>query len=79
MTKLILEVPKLSSVEALLPLFKVLGIRVIQVESPAHEKRDLEEALRIVRMGCDMSNFGDALEYQKEIRQDRVLPFRDNV
>lgn len=37
----------------------------------------MAEALRIVQSGCDMSVFGDGLEYQIEVRQDRVLPFRD--
>jgi len=77
MTRLILEVPKQSSLEALLPLLKVLGIRFTQIEIPTKQKISIEEAIRIVRMGCDMSGFGDALEYQMEARKDRDLPYRD--
>jgi len=38
---------------------------------------ELEEALRIIRQGCDMSSFGDALTWQKMAREDRELPYRD--
>jgi hypothetical protein len=40
-------------------------------------KQELEEAIRIVKVGCDMSTYGDALNYQIETRQDRKLPKRD--
>jgi hypothetical protein len=42
-----------------------------------HSAEEIEAAIRIVQQGCDMSSFGDALEYQIDIRQDRELPFRD--
>jgi len=38
---------------------------------------EIDEAIRIVRAGCDMSDFGDALQYQMEARRDRALPYRD--
>jgi predicted HTH domain antitoxin len=38
---------------------------------------DKETAIAIIKAGCDMSSFGDAMEYQQEIRKDRVLPFRE--
>jgi Protein of unknown function (DUF2281) len=40
-------------------------------------KKELEEAIKVVQAGCDMSSFGDALEYQKSARQERKLPYRD--
>ena len=40
-------------------------------------KQELEEAIRVVQAGCDMSAYGDALKYQTEARQDRKLPHRD--
>jgi len=45
--------------------------------APALRAKELEEAIRIVRMGCDMRNFGDASTYQKTSRIERSLPFRD--
>ncbi len=38
---------------------------------------EIEETLRMIRMGCDMSSFGDAGEYQTEVRKERSLPYRD--
>lgn len=77
MTKLILEIPQKSALDALLPLLKVLGIKVTQVEIPDSQKTDLEEAIKVVRRGCDMSDYGDALTYQRDVREDRTLPFSD--
>jgi len=77
MTKLVLEIPNQSDLELLLPLLRRLRIRFANLEASTSKERDLEEALRIVRLGCDMSTFGDALQYQIETRQERPLPFRD--
>ncbi|MEI6409492.1 MAG: hypothetical protein WCR52_08920 [Bacteroidota bacterium] len=77
MTKLILEIPGQKTLDALLPLLKYLKIRFTKIESPTDNESELAEAIKIVSMGCDMSTFGDALEYQIETRKDRNLPFRD--
>lgn len=63
-------------VDALLPLLKQLKIRFTKIETPVDRDADLSDAIRIVQMGCDMSTFGDALEFQINIRKDRVLPYR---
>lgn len=44
---------------------------------PPPPSNEIEEAIRIVRMGCDMRTFGDALTYQLASRMERTLPFRD--
>lgn len=36
-----------------------------------------EEAQKIIEEGCEMSSFGDPVEFQREVRKDRPLPFRD--
>lgn len=77
MTKLVLEIPSRNDLEILLPLLKRLHIRYSKVEMPVTSDAALEEAIRIVRQGCDMSNFGDALEYQIEQRRERAHPHRD--
>jgi len=77
MTKLILEIPNQNDLEVLLPLLKRLRIRFSNPKASAPKEGELEEALRIIRKGCDMSTFGDALQYQSETRQERSLPFRD--
>ena len=77
MTKLVLEIPNQKDLDILLPLLRRLRIRFSNPKVTAPKKGELEEALRIIRQGCDMSTFGDALQYQIESRQERSLPFRD--
>ena len=76
MTKLVLEIPNQHDLEVLLPLLRRLSIRFSNPKVSI-SKSDLEEALRIIRQGCDMSTFGDALQYQMETRKERELPFHD--
>ena len=45
--------------------------------APSQKPNDLANAIRIVRQGCDMTAFGDALQYQIKARQDRDIPGRD--
>jgi len=77
MTKLVLEIPNQHDLDLLLPLLRRLSIRFSNPTVSTPKEGELEEALRIVRQGCDMSSFGDALQYQNETRQERSLPFRD--
>lgn len=77
MTRLVLEIPNKLDLELLLPLLRRLGIRIAKAEMDTLKESEMEYALRIIRQGCDMSNFGDALQYQIEARQERSLPYRD--
>ncbi len=77
MTQLVLEIPKQSLLDVLLPLLRQLQIRFTKIEVASKPETELAEAIRVVRLGCDMSTFGDALNFQLEARQDRNLPFRD--
>ena len=77
MTKLVLEVPNQRDLDLLLPLLRRLGIRITKTEVNSPKSAEIEKALAIIRKGCDMSAFGDALQYQIETRQERALPFRD--
>jgi hypothetical protein len=77
MTRIVLDIPNESDLEALLPLLRRLRITVAKMDHIEKEKPDIEAALEIVGAGCDMSSFGDALAWQKESRKDRQLPYRD--
>lgn len=56
----------------------MLRVRYASIDvSPIKNDARLKEALSVVRLGCDMSNFGDALKFQNDLRKDRVLPYRD--
>jgi hypothetical protein len=83
--QLVLDIERNSDLDLLLPLLNRLQIRFVTQNDAAgstvtRSKLTASEraaALRVIAEGCDVSNFGDALTYQKEIRTDRSLPFRD--
>ncbi len=75
MTKLVLEIQNPADLQLLLPLLERLRIRYTRKEEIKEiEEDEAAEALRIIEAGCDMNNYGDALEYQKQVREDRELP-----
>ncbi len=66
MTKLVVEIQNPADLQLLLPLLERLRIRYTRKEETNEIKEEeAAEALRIIEAGCDMSNYGDALEYQK--------------
>jgi hypothetical protein len=76
MTQLMLEIRNQSDLDALLPLLHRLHIKFSKLETQDKQvDEEIAEAIRIVQQGCDMSNFGDALEYQRENRKERLMPF----
>ena len=77
-----LENPKKLSLllEFLKDLKYVRSIQVLErgnVNDEANPTLSREEALKIVMAGCEMTSFGDPVEFQREQRNDRNLPFRD--
>lgn len=78
MTKLVLEIQNPVDLQILLPLLERLRIRYSRKEEEKIVQEDeITQALRIIDAGCDMSNYGDALEYQEMVREDRELPYRN--
>lgn len=77
MTRLVLEIPYKKDLDLVVALLRQLQIRFSTVEVPTIKDKELAEAIQIVRSGCDMSSFGDALQYQIDARNDRELPFRN--
>lgn len=77
MTKLMLEISSRRDLDVLLPLLQRLRIPYTEITAAKAREEEIAEAIAIIRQGCDMSNFGDALEYQIEQRKERILPFRD--
>jgi hypothetical protein len=83
--QLVLDIQRNSDLDLLLPLLNRLQIRFATQNDAVggtvtRSKLTVAEraaALRVITEGCDVSNFGDAVAYQKEIRTDRSLPFRD--
>ncbi len=77
MTRIVLDIPNEPDLDALLPLLRRLRISVSTIDASPKTTPELEEALRIIRQGCDMSSFGDTLTWQKMARENRELPYRD--
>ncbi|HRI60939.1 MAG TPA: hypothetical protein PK228_14470 [Saprospiraceae bacterium] len=69
MTQLMLEIRNQSDLDALIPLLHRLHIKFSKLDTRDKQAEEIAEAIRIVRQGCDMNNFGDALEYQRESRK----------
>lgn len=78
MTRLLVDLSDDRDLQVLLPLLNRLHIPYRRMETGlGASDAEREEALRIVRQGCDMTTFGDALAYQRRVREDRVLPYRE--
>ncbi len=76
MTELVLKIEDQNDLHLLLNLVKRLGISV-QQKTITTEKTELEKLQAIIKKGVPHSSFGDAAEYQREVRQDRKLPYRN--
>lgn len=52
--------------------------RIVTPYKPAAIDPEKIQALQeLFKHGMDVSNYGDPVEWQREIRKDRKLPFRD--
>ncbi len=78
MTTLILDIPDQKDLDILLPLLSRLKIHFTSLQNPGIDDNEINNAISIILQGCEMSDFGDALLYQTETREDRVLPFSRN-
>ena len=78
MTRLLVDLHEDRDVQVLVPLLHRLRIPFQRLETtPQPTEAERAEALRIIREGCDMSTFGDALAYQQRVREERLLPHRE--
>ncbi len=78
MTRLLIDLSDDRDVQVLLPLLHRLHIPFQRTEvASAPSETEREEALRIIRQGCDMAAFGGALAYQQRVREERALPYRE--
>ncbi|HRI61745.1 MAG TPA: hypothetical protein PK228_18535 [Saprospiraceae bacterium] len=76
MTELILQIRKESDLQELLPVLNRLKIKYVsRKKTRKSSSKEIEEALRIIRAGADFSYLGDPVEWQREQRKDRDLPF----
>jgi len=74
MTKLILDIPDQKDLDILLPLLSRLKIHFTSLTNQIVDEREIIDAISNILQGCDMSAFCDPLLYQREVREDRLLP-----
>lgn len=79
MTRLVLDIPNIRDLEVLLPLLRRLRIRYARVETPEISPEERVAAIQVIEQGCDMTAFGDSVDYQRSVREDRVLPYETRV
>ena len=76
MTELVLEIQRESDLEELLPILNRLKIKYVSRKKKRKpSSKEVEEAIRVIRAGADFSNLGDPVEWQREQRRERELPF----
>lgn len=80
MKQVTLNIKQDKDLDILMPILDRLGITI--QEDNLHSKKKLSEeeylkCLAIIDKGIDVSNYGDPMEWQKEQREDRKLPYRD--
>ena len=77
MTRIILDINDNKKLKRLLNFVQELGISVQQETISIIKEEEKNKWIENIQKGVSFSSFGDASEYQREIRKDRKLPFRD--
>lgn len=77
MQRITLEIEKNSDLQLLLLLAQRIGLRIITPFMSKVTDTEREKHLQIIAKGGDMSYIEDPMEWQRDQRKDRDLPFRD--
>lgn len=77
MQRITIEIEKNSDLQLLLLLVQRIGLKIISPFVSKLEHAEREKHLQIIAKGGDMSYIENPVEWQREQRKDRNLPFRD--
>lgn len=80
MKQVTLNIKEDKDLDILIPLLDRLGITIQESNLISKKKLSEEEYkkhIAIINKGVNVSNYGNPLEWQKEQREDRKLPYRD--
>ena len=77
MQRITIEIEKNSDLQLLLLLVQRIGLKIILPFVSKLEQDEREKHLQIIAKGGDMSYIENPVEWQREQRKDRDLPFRD--
>lgn len=75
MQRITIEIEQSSDIQLLL-LAKRIGLKVILPSAPKFEYNERQKHLQIIAKGGDVSYIENPIDWQKEQRKDRDLPFR---
>jgi hypothetical protein len=80
MQRITLEIEKAADLELLLLLIRRMGIAIVSPPAPLPVplKKDRQWHLQVVAKGGNMSYIPDPVAWQREMRQDKPLPFRED-
>lgn len=77
MQRITIEIEKNSDLQLLLLLAQRIGLKIIVPFVSKVEGKELERHLQIIANGGNVSYIENPMEWQREQRKDRDLPFRD--
>lgn len=77
MQRITIEIEKNSDLQLLLLLAQRIGLKIIAPFMSKIEGNERERHLQIIAKGGDVSYIENPMEWQREQRKDRELPFRD--
>lgn len=71
MERITLEIDNPRDVDLLKSFAKRIGVTI--VDEKRIEDTDLKHARSIIEKGCDISSYGDPVDWQKKVRKDRKI------
>lgn len=77
MQRVTIEIEKNSDLQLLLLLVQRIGLKIISPFVSKLKDADRGKHLQIIAKGGDMSYIENPMEWQREQRKDRDLPFRN--
>ncbi|MFN0201317.1 MAG: hypothetical protein ACKVTZ_07340 [Bacteroidia bacterium] len=77
MQRITIEIEQNSDFQLLLLLAQRIGLRIVQPFMPKSDIKERERHLQIIAKGGNTSYIENPMEWQREQRKDRNLPFRD--
>lgn len=77
MQRITIEIEQSSDFQLLLLLAQRIGLKIISPFRANTDTKEREQHLKIVEKGGNVSYIENPMEWQREQRKDRDLPFRD--
>ncbi|MBK8043949.1 MAG: hypothetical protein IPK21_15585 [Haliscomenobacter sp.] len=76
MTRLVLDIPNARDLGGAAAIAAPPQDSVCPLETPEISPAEHAAAIQVIEQGCNMTAFGDPVDYQRSVREDRILPYR---